>query len=300
MASDSDNRVLLTGATGFIGQAVVSLLLAQGAEVLALTTDPKRVRDRWGVESVDVINETESAMREKVGLFRPSILVHLAWSALPDYSPLACLRNVESTARVIRTALESGVSRFLGAGSCWEYGDRTGRLEESMATTPTTMFAQAKACIRELMATTASDTGTEARWGRIFYAYGTGQRKTSLVPMTIRAWQEGAAPELRDTQSAIDLIHVDDVASGLVAMALQDGPSGTFNLGSGHATRVADVVEIVSAIVSGEELTPSLTASTDKEASWADISKMNDAFGWQPAITLSDGVRMMLDEGAKR
>ena len=299
MASDSDYRVLLTGANGFIGQVVVPLLLAQGAEVLALTTDPKRVKDRWGLESVDVINETESAMRETVGLFRPSILVHLAWSGLPDYSPLACLRNVESTARVIRTALESGVSRFLGAGSCWEYGDRTGRLEEGMTTTPTTMFAQAKSCIRQLMATTAADTGTEARWARVFYAYGSGQRNTSLIPMTIRAWQEGAAPVLRDTQRAIDLIHVDDVASGLVALALQDGPSGTFNLGSGHATRVADVVEVVRAFVRGEELASIPTSSTDSRASWADISKMQDAFGWQPAVDLSNGVRLMLDTGTK-
>ena len=299
MASDSDYRVLLTGANGFIGQVVVPLLLAQGAEVLALTTDPKRVKDRWGLESVDVVTETEALVRESIMTFHPSVLVHLAWSGLPDYSPTACLANVESSARVIRTALESGVSRFLGAGSCWEYGDRTGRLDESMATTPTKMFAQAKSCIRQLLETMAVETGTEARWARVFYAYGSGQRNTSLIPMTIRAWQEGAAPELRDTESAIDLIHVDDVASGLVALALQDGPSGTFNLGSGHATRVADVVEVVRTFVSGEELASIPTSCTDSRASWADISKMQDAFGWQPAVALPDGVRLMLDTGTK-
>lgn len=300
MAYVSDSRVLLTGATGFIGQAVVPLLLAQGAEVLALTTDPKRVRDRWGIESVDALAESESVTQDLIETFHPSVLLHLAWSRLPDYSPIVCLANVESSVRVIRAALNSGVTRFVGTGSCWEYGDLTGRLEEGMTTTPTTMFAQAKSCIRQIMETTATETGTEARWGRIFYAYGAGQRNTSLIPMTIRAWREGAAPELRETQRAIDLIHVDDVAIGLVALALQDGPSGTFNLGSGHATRVADVVEIVRANVSEEEITTLLTAITDTEASWADISKMNNAFGWQPAITFSDGVRMMLDEGAKR
>jgi nucleoside-diphosphate-sugar epimerase len=168
-----------------------------------------------------------------------------------------------------------------------------------MTTIPTTVFAQAKSCIRQLLETMAVETGTEARWARVFYAYGSGQRNTSLIPMTIRAWQEGAAPELRETQRAIDLIHVDDVARGIVALALQDGPSGTFNLGSGRTTRVADVVEVVRASVSGEELTPIPTSSTETRASWADISKMQDAFGWEPEVDLSNGVRLMLDTGAK-
>lgn len=296
MASESEPRVLLTGATGFIGRAVVSRLVSQGVEVLALTTDANGVRAEWGIEAVDADRRLESLAHEAIRAFRPSVLLHLAWSGLPDYSATSCLSNVEYSTRTIRTALDSGVSRFVGAGSCWEYGDRQGSLQEDMTSHPLSMFAQAKSCIRELLATTAGTTGAEARWGRIFYVYGPGQRKTSLIPMAIEAFKSGKSPELQDSKQAIDLIHVGDVADGLVLLALAEGPSGTFNLGSGSPVRVTDVVELVRAAVTGDK--PALPEGVcgDIRASWADIVKMSDAFGWYPSTSLADGIKHMLDE----
>lgn len=294
MAYDSDQRVLLTGGTGFIGQAVVPLLLADGVEVLALTTRPKRVTELWGIDAVDILHEAEGSLRERVRDFRPASLLHLAWSGLPDYSADACLANVEGSLRVIRMALAGGVRRFVSAGSCWEYGDLLGRLSEDLPTSPTSIFAQSKSCINELMATAAQGSGAEARWARIFYVYGSGQRETSLIPTTIRGWRDGAAPDLRDTQRAIDMIHLDDVASGMVALTLRSGPSGTFNLGSGSAVRVADVVELVRAQVDGEETTGVPLVRTGDGATWADIGKMQRAFGWEPRVSLPDGIRLML------
>jgi UDP-glucose 4-epimerase len=300
MASSSESRILLTGATGFIGQAVVPMLIAEGAEVMALSTKPTEVVEQWGIRAVDLLKVPENAILNRVKTFAPGVLLHLGWSGLPDYSADVCLANVASSIQVIRIALEGGVSRIVGAGSCWEYGGLQGQLSENLPTTPTSMFTQSKSCLRQLLSAVEQETGTQARWARIFYTYGPGQRERSLIPMTINAWRAGSAPNLRDTQSAIDLVHVEDVASGLVALTLRTGPSGVFNLGSGGATKVSEVVELVRAQISGERDSDSdsdsegISARIDDSAAWADIGAMYRAFGWTPKIPLPDGIRMML------
>ena len=294
MGSSSESRILLTGASGFIGQVVVPLLLSEGAEIMALTTKPTEVVERWGIEVVDLLKSTDKAMRDRIDAFSPSVLLHLGWSGLPDYSADACLANVASSIQVIRMALASGVSRIVGAGSCWEYGDLQGELSEHLSTAPTSMFAQSKSCLRQLLSSVEQENGTQTRWARIFYAYGPEQREGSLIPTTIKAWRAGSAPDLRDTQSAIDLIHVEDVASGLVALTLRSGPSGIFNLGSGAATRVSDVVELVRAQISGEERGTQIQARVGDGATWADIDAMHRSFGWTPRISLPEGIGRML------
>jgi nucleoside-diphosphate-sugar epimerase len=294
MESNFESRILLTGATGFIGQAVVPILIAEGAEVMALTTKPTEVVEQWGIQAVDLLKVPENAILNRVKTFAPEVLLHLGWSGLPDYSADACLANVSSSIQVVRIALEGGVSRIVGAGSCWEYGGLQGELSENLPTTSTSMFTQAKSCLRQLLESVEQDTGTQTRWARIFYAYGSGQREGSLIPMTINAWRAGSAPDLRDTQSAIDLIHVQDVASGLVALTLRTGPSGVFNLGSGGATKVSDVVELVRAELIGEQNREGISARISDGAAWADISAMHRAFGWTPKISLPKGIRMVL------
>jgi nucleoside-diphosphate-sugar epimerase len=102
---------------------------------------------------------------------------------------------------------------------------------------------------------------------------------------------------LRDTKSSIDLVHVEDVAGALVALTLKDGPSGVFNVGSGSATRVSDVVEFVRSVTANEEVGPKITDSTDELASWADITSMRVNFGWKPKILLTQGIRSIISEG---
>ena len=294
MGSSSESRILLTGASGFIGQVVVPLLMSEGAEIMALTTNPTEVVERWGMEAVDLLQSTDKAMRDRIDAFSPSVLLHLGWSGLPDYSTDACLANVASSIQVIRLALASGVIRIVGAGSCWEYGKLQGELSEHLSTAPTSMFAQSKSYLRQLLGSIEQENDTQTRWARIFYAYGPGQREGSLIPSTIKAWRAGSAPELRDTESAIDLIHVEDVASGLVALTLQSGPSGVFNLGSGVATKVSDVVELVRDQISGQQKAVELDRRFGNSATWADIGAMHRSFGWSPKISLPEGIGRML------
>lgn len=290
MASNSECRILLTGATGFIGQVALSLLVAKGAQVLALTAKPSNTLESAGIATVDYFNTPEEHVSARIQEFSPAALLHLGWSGLPDYSANTCLANVTSSTQIIRLALAGGVRRIVGAGSCWEYGDLKGELSENMSAPSTSIFAESKACLRRLLNSVEQETGIEARWARIFYAYGAGQREGSLIPRTINAWRAGSAPKLRDSESALDFIHAEDVASGLVALTLLSGPSGVFNLGSGSATRVSDIVELVRLQIAGESNLEGIKQCYGEDATWADIRAMQISFGWYPNISLSEGI----------
>jgi nucleoside-diphosphate-sugar epimerase len=99
---------------------------------------------------------------------------------------------------------------------------------------------------------------------------------------------------LRDTESAIDFIHVRDVAKGLVALALVPGPSGSFNLGSGAATRVSDIVSFIQDCILGNIKSHDFQKVVSDNATWAVINSMHQHFGWKPEISLADGIRELI------
>lgn len=293
--NNSNKRIIVTGASGFLGRAIMPILLSQGVEVMALTTKPEELTEKLGIQAVDLNKLSEADNVERVQGFSPEILLHLGWGRLPDYSTDACLSNVVSSVEIVRVAMAAGVRRVVVTGSCWEYGDQKGQLKEEVGNpNPSSMFAQSKNALRLLLDSASRETDLQVRWARVFYAYGPGQRDQSLIPLSIRSWQNGAAPNLRDTSSAIDLIHVEDVAGALVALALRDGPSGIFNVGSGSAARVGDVVEFIRDAIASEDTETVIPPAKDSLASWADISSMKSGFGWSPSIELRDGIKSII------
>ena len=288
-------KVMITGASGFLGRAVVPELLAQGVEVLAVSTRPERVMEMWPIQAVDLNESLMGHTSEELERFTDAYLLHLGWLGLPDYSPGNCARNVAVSSAVFSFALSRGVRRIVGAGSCWEYGNHTGQLTEEKHPETISIFAQAKLDVLARLHTLHEELDFDYRWARIFYAYGKGQRETSLIPLAASAWRRGQQPELRDPKQAIDLIHVSDVARALVTLVLADGPSGTFNVGSGTPVKAETVVELVKHRLLGDPQPLSVGLDDATSAAWADIRAISSTFGWHPRIAIEEGIALAVD-----
>ena len=284
-------RVLLTGATGFVGSHVLPLL--EGHEVVCCSRDPARLPARSGMQAISADLKTEGDWVRVIAEFRPEWCFHLAWEGLPDYSLERCRANLDASIRLLRCVAQSGVRRVVVAGSCFEYGAVSGAVSEDRTPIESSIFAATKRALLTVLDSVARQSSFEYRWARIFFVYGPRQRQTSLIPHIRAACRAGRAPEVREPAAMQDFVHVEDVAAGLLALAESGGPSGIFNLGTGQAASVAHVANLVAQYYGREPFFGSLPAGS---GFWADTSKTSAVTGWRGRIDIRQGIEKTLAE----
>jgi UDP-glucose 4-epimerase len=239
----------------------------------------------------------DSEARRAIEQFLPECCVHLAWAGLPDYSLDKCQDNLRAGAQWFQFLRDIGCRRIISAGSCWEYGTRTGPVDELTPGFQVNLFAAHKNALREIGQSLLLGAECELIWVRIFFVYGLRQRPTSLIPTAIRAMKHGEAPQIGTPGAINDFVHVQDVASALRCLVEQAHASGIYNIGSG---RPASVAEVVNAIAS-ETGRPHPYPHTSNHAAggfWADIQRIG-ALGWSPAHTLQSGIAQVVRDWDK-
>lgn len=287
-------RLLVTGATGFIGRHVVERLLREGHDLLLTTTTPDRPFD-WDVRTLVFDDAYGGLDPAAIARFAPDALLHLAWAGIPNLDAAWSLTNVAITSRVFATALKAGVARIVGVGSCREYQAGGGRKTESdLPTHHQDVFGQSKTSICKLLRATADESGIEWRWARPFFVYGPGQRPDSLLPAAIAKAAAGGELTVSKPDAAVDFVNVVDVADALYSLSTQAGPSGAFNIGSGCAHNVASAAAWVHREWRGEPTGEILDVTSGEHAWWADITSIERSYGWTPTIPLEDGIRDMM------
>jgi UDP-glucose 4-epimerase len=282
-------RILMTGATGFIGRRLLPLLREH--EVLCLTRAPDRLDASPFAKPVRGDLRNVQSWQHALDAFDPECCLHLAWENLPDYSPEQCRLNLDASLQLVNALAGPSFKRIVVAGSCWEYGAAKNAVNENQAPADCGVFAATKIALCTQIKGIAAERGFDYCWARIFFAYGPGQRETSLIPQCRAAYLAGKAPEIRSPESAQDFIFVDDVVSGILALAQTNTPSGIYNLGTGRPTAVAEVVNLVAGHYG---IAPPYEIVERGEGFWSDPTKMKAATGWQARTSLQDGVSQTL------
>lgn len=282
---------MLTGATGFIGRRLLAQI--DQHDVLILTRSPLMTpasshRRQHSCDLRDI-----ATWAPTVKAFKPGACIHLAWEGLPDYSPERCRSNASLAVQALATMLDSGASKVVVSGSCWEYGDASGQVAESTEPTQPGDFAAAKLTILNWLRQQCSASSTSYYWARIFFSYGLGQRANSLIPSARAAALAGRRLDVRHPNVVQDFVHVDDVAAALARLISDHVAAGVYNIGSGRPMRVSAVADLVAAHYG---IPGSDSASDQDQGFWADTSKIVSATGWRSAISIKDGVRSMLHE----
>lgn len=282
-------RIFVTGASGFIGRPLLARL--GGHEVAFLSRrrpDPASVPNATAI--IGDLNSPHS-WASQLEAFSPQCCIHLAWDGLPDYSAEACARNLSAGLGLIDVLARTAVERLVVAGSCWEYGAACGPVDETYMPVACGLFAATKHRLREALAVVANQRGFSYRWARIFFAYGPGQRRSSLIPQCWSAFKTGSVLDIRRPRAAEDFIHVEDVAGGLLALAECGMESGIYNLGNGAPVPVGEVVNQVAGHFG---MAPPFPDASFDSGFWANMDKMTAATGWRPRIGLAEGIEATL------
>ncbi len=285
-------RVFITGGTGFIGQHTVRRLHRDGHDLLLF------VRKRSDVFSnLDRISFIEGDLgdiathKERIASFQPDALVHLAWQGIPDYSIENCKKNLAMSLDLFSVVSEIGCKICIATGSCWEYGRDHGELREDMDPVDKNVFCATKTSIFRVGRQIANERGMRFVWLRLFYVYGPGQRSGSVIPSILHAIRAKGSPAIQNPHNRNDFVFVEDVADA-VSKAIQEEVHGVFNIGSGCATSLTAVMEIISnACGSIHQKKENGSGALDF---WADISKARRELKWQPRVDMTEGIHWMI------
>jgi nucleoside-diphosphate-sugar epimerase len=290
------SRVLLTGATGFVGRQALNAFADAGHEVHAVARrrGPERDGVAWHegdlLESVDIVGEV-----------RPEVLVHLAWYAAHGsfWTSLENVRWVESSLSLLRAFAESGGRRAVVAGTCAEYhwGGESNLSERDSALGPSTLYGICKDALRRIAEAQAAGSSFELAWARLFFLYGPHEDPARLVPGVVRALLAGERAATTSGDQVRDFMHVHDVADALVAL-VRSGVTGPVNVASGEPASVADIVEELGALTGAAELIDRGARPTPPgEAARivADVDRLEREVGFRPAISLREGLRSTVE-----
>lgn len=286
-------NILLTGATGFIGRAVMRLLLDRGHDVLALsrsTSLPQESeRGHWLSASL------EAVPWEKIEPFAPEVLVHAAWVSTPGVY-LDSPENAElqrQSKMLFETAYERGIPKIVALGTCIEYAlDKRTPLKESDACAPKSPYACAKHELHQELAALAGRHEANYVWGRVFYPYGVGEHPKRLGSSIIRSLRARESVNIRTPESVKDYIYIDDLASAIVC-CIEQRCHGAYNLGSGEGVRVVDMVnEMVKHVNFSDTLQIAQSIEDPFPYVVADNARL-EALGWSAKVGMAEGIRRL-------
>lgn len=305
LQAPSFEKIVVTGGIGFIGQHLLDALVKGGYCPTAITRRleqindvpaPLRERVRW-IE-LDLLDQ-ESVSRF-IEAEKPSVLFHLAGTRgtgneSGNVASICQKLNVDATVHLLKAANDVGAERIVIAGSAEEYGNQSAPFDETSPLDPVSVYGQSKAEASRLALELHERENCPVVIVRLFTVYGPAQPRGMFVSDAVAAAVNSESFPMSEGTQERDLVYVDDVVTALIAAGRKQGIEGrVFNLGSGRPVRLRDVAEMIwrisetgAALLIGTRV----RADDDMQVTWAKISLALEYLGWEPHVSLEDGLR---------
>ena len=240
------SRVLLSGATGFLGQQILRTLQADGIDVRLIQRSNEK---QSALPNNNSIFRTEDLFSESSQWLEQACegidtIIHSAWYVEAG-KYLRSDRNMDcliGTLNFAKAAVQAGVKRFVGIGTCLEYQSSNAQITTDNPLDPQTPYAAAKAATYLMLSQFLAEHNVEFAWCRVFYLYGENENPKRLFPYVRAQLEAGKPVELTSGNQIRDYLDV-KIAGRMIAEIAKDQKQGAFNICSGKPTTVRQLVE---------------------------------------------------------
>jgi len=292
-----DSKVLVTGATGFLGKRLVKKLRGMNLNVVAAdlqVTDEIVSLDVRDKESVNAV--LESSM--------PEVVVHLA--AINDNNPNfdrpydLYVNNIQGTLNICEAATRFGVRKIVFPSSTSIYGnvqDENLPISEMTRTHPLTPYATSKVCEEMLVRDYARRTNTKALMFRFSIIYGPEQKHANVIEQFMRKAISGDPIELLgDGSHTREFLYVDDAIDALVVSTNAASlPYDTYLISTGNPIKLTQLAEKISKLIDPHAPILNIQSKEPIFSQHYDVSRAMTNLNWKPRVSIDVGLSLMLE-----
>jgi dTDP-6-deoxy-L-talose 4-dehydrogenase (NAD+) len=252
-------KILVTGASGFVGRHVISNLLDKQIAIRAIVRTGKENFFKNKNLKLELVT-TDDLFKESTNWFVEQckgidIIMHLAWFVEPE-KYLQSLKNIDclmGSLRFAQAAIKAKIKRFVGIGTCFEYDLSGGILSINTPLNPLSLYAYTKAVLYKELSKEFFERSVEFCWCRLFYLFGEGEDKRRLVPYIHNKLSKGETVELTNGNKILDYLEVCEASQMIAEIALSDR-HGPFNICSGKPITIKELADQIADIYGRHDL----------------------------------------------
>lgn len=297
--------VLLTGATGSIGTAIVENLLNKGVRVGAILREGSPHNAR--LPEHPLLNRIYCSLQElstlkNVEQENYDVFYHMAWDGVSGSTRQDISRQTQNIAyalEAVELAKRFGCHTFVGAGSQAEYGRVEGRLQADTPAFPENGYGIAKLCAGQMCRERARQLGIRFIWVRIVSVYGPNDGTETMITTTIKKLLNGERAPFTKGEQLWDYLYSGDAAEAFRLLGEKGIDGKTYVLGSGKARPLADFIRIIARECGAEDkIDLGAIPYAEKQVMRleADISELTKDVGWVPSTKFEEGIKVVLDK----
>ncbi len=272
-------KIVVTGASGFVGQAVVRELLSRDADVLGVCR--RRVDSNLPLISVSDYSDTPGG----------DVLIHLAQDGAPIVAQATRTAYQIQVLNTLKDLTKKGFGRVIYGSSAQVYGDKKiYPRNPSESVSPGNMYARTKLACEKLI---QGPRGVAVRMANL---YGPGMASNNVISDILKQIPEKNPLQVKDDSPVRDFLWIEDAACGLVDIALASC-SGIFNLGSGKGVSIGELLcRVLSLAGQSNRQIQVLQPAKETSSLVLDISLTTKTFGWVPRVELAEGLRLLINK----
>lgn len=295
--------VIVTGATGFIGRAVIKELLKHGYKIYALVREGREDLLPQTEQCVPIIGDLNNMLSilEKMPKDEPETFYHLAWTGTSGkhrFDTQLQLRNAQLTIDNLRAAKLVGCKRFVCAGSIMEHETMAVTFSQGCRPAPGYIYGSAKLVTHAMCRSVAGSIGIDLLWASITNAYGIGENSQRMVNTTIKKCLSGETPSFTAGTQNYDFIYIDDVARCFRLIGEKGVAFHDYCVGSGFAKPLRDFL-----LEMNQEIAPDIKfkfgevpfTGINLPLSCFDCSETERDTGFKARISFREGCRKTYD-----